>query len=140
MRVLVVAVVVAFAGLAEASDPVGQTVWVNLNERGVMDRLQASDPERFGQILSILGLAESAPGESFERLIKARFNASAGSVSPLLLTTHPPQRDFRFTLDSTLYTGRLNLGLRHEIERAFMAQWPLVGADKPRKGVLDLGR
>jgi hypothetical protein len=51
-------------------------------------------------------------------------NARNGYVSPLLLTTYPPQRDFRFTLDGTTYYGRTNLGLKAAIAGALKAPRP----------------
>lgn len=116
MRVRVVTFALALlTGAASAQEISRAGTIVNLNQRGMLAQLRTANAEQFTKVVAILGAVDSYPQADFGRWVRTRFNASDGSVSPLLLTTHPPQRDFRFTLDGTTYMGRMNLGLRYAI-------------------------
>ena len=124
MRTLFLGVVLSLcSGVAIASDS-SVSGAVDLNDPRAIDGLRASNPEHLRKIVGIVWAVERSPGPGFARWAKAAFNAQGGYVSPLVLTTYPPQRDFRFTLDGTTYYGRTNLGLRSAIAEPLKASRP----------------
>jgi hypothetical protein len=110
-----------FGGVAAASDSSVPRA-VDLNDPGALEGLRTSNPEHLRKVVDIVRAVDASPGPGTARWADA--NARNGYVSSILRTTHPPQRDFRFTLDGTTYYGRTNLGLKAAIAGALKAPRP----------------
>jgi hypothetical protein len=110
MRALILTAVLALAaGVAAAEEPTTAWQLVYLNSPGAMERLKASNPERYRRIMSAAGVTEGGPHGLIEVASRTFNGLSAG----LLLTTYPPQRNFEITLDNTTYRGRATVDVQY---------------------------
>ncbi len=82
---------------------------VDLNAPGAFERLAASNPKHFREIVGIMDGLSQQPNFQVSRWIETNFRAKQVRHSPFLLTTFPAQSDLAFTLDNTHYYGRFSL-------------------------------
>lgn len=88
--------------LAAADEPPSQRA-VDLNEPGVLEALQHSNPTHYDKIRRILqGVLQQADG-GVPRWLQATFNARDVTYVPIVLTSHPAKRRLSFSLDATRY-------------------------------------
>jgi hypothetical protein len=104
------AIAIAFLNLSVA---IGQnakpTRDINLNAPGAMEKVQASNPQHYKKIQSILdGIDKHSPGDA-RRWIQTTYNAKDVGYSFTVLTTSPGQRQLSFTLDKTRYRAVVTL-------------------------------
>ena len=101
----------AIAGCAtsSATDGAGATPTptlgrhVDLNESGVLEALQQSNPAHYQKIRRILDGILQQPDASVPRWIQANFDGRDVTYAPVVLTSHPPQRRLSFALDAKRY-------------------------------------
>jgi hypothetical protein len=82
---------------------------IDLNEPGALDRLARDNPDHYAKIRRILAEVDEIPEQSVGRWMKAQFNATDITYSPILFTSNPPQKELSFTLEATHYEALIIL-------------------------------
>jgi hypothetical protein len=82
---------------------------IDLNEPGALDRLARDNPDHYAKIRRILAEVDEIPEQSVGRWMKAQFNATDITYSPILFTSNPPQKEISFTLEATHYEALIFL-------------------------------
>ena len=103
LRVLAVALLSFVWAFPAAADEAPSRRAVDLNEPGVLEALQRSDPTRYEKIRRILEGVLQQPDAGVPRWMQTTFNASNVTYAPLVLTSHPAKRRLSFSLDVTRY-------------------------------------
>lgn len=93
--------VLVCALLSPPGEPSGRVV--DLNEPGVLETLQGSNPVHYGKIRRILEDVLKYPDAGVPRWMQTTFNAQNVKYIPIVLTSHPPKRQLSFSLDSARY-------------------------------------
>jgi len=89
-----------FLGAAHAA-PAPRTV--DLDEPGVLEALQSSNPTHYDKIRVILQGVLQQSEAGVPRWIRTTFDARDVKYVPVVLTSHPPKRRLSFSLDATRY-------------------------------------
>jgi len=89
---------VSLASVGESSQRV-----VDLNEPGVLDALQSSNPVHYEKIQKILQDILRHSDAGVPRWMQTTFDARDVKYIPIVLTSHPPKRRLSFILDATPY-------------------------------------
>ena len=82
---------------------------VDLNQPEVLERLARENPFHFAMIRRILAGVDTMPEPAVGRWMKAQFNATDVTYSPVLMTSDPPKKQLTFTLETTRYSALLTL-------------------------------
>lgn len=82
---------------------------VDLNQPEVLERLARENPFHFTMIRRILAGVDTMPEHAVGRWMKAQFNATDVTYSPVLMTSDPPKKQLTFTLETTRYSALLTL-------------------------------
>ena len=82
---------------------------VDLNQPEALQRLARENPFHFATIRRILAGVDTVPENTVGRWMKAQFNATDVTYSPVLLTSDPPKKLLAFTLETTHYSALLSL-------------------------------
>jgi hypothetical protein len=82
---------------------------VDLNQPEALGRLARDNPFHFAMIRRILAGVDTVPENTVVRWMKAQFNATDVTYSPVLLTSEPPRKQLTFTLETTHYSAVLSL-------------------------------
>jgi hypothetical protein len=82
---------------------------VDLNQPEALQRLARENPFHFAMIRRILAGVDTVPEHTVGRWMKAQFNATDVTYSPVLLTSDPPKKLLAFTLETTHYSALLSL-------------------------------
>ena len=82
---------------------------IDLNQPEVLERLARENPFHFAMIRRILAGVDTMPEHAVGRWMKAQFNATDVTYSPVLLTSEPPKKQLTFTLETTRYSALLTL-------------------------------
>jgi len=82
---------------------------IDLNQPGALDRLARENPFHYAMIRRILAGVDTVPEHVVGRWMKAEFNATDVTYSPVLLTSAPPRKQLTFTLETTRYAALLTL-------------------------------
>ena len=85
--------------------PVGESSQrvVDLNEPGVLEALQSSNPVHYEKIQKILQDVLHHSDAGVPRWMQTTFDARDVKYVPIVLTSHPPKRKLSFILDATSY-------------------------------------
>ena len=75
----------------------------DLNEPGVLEALQRSNPVHYDKIRRILTDILRQPDAGVPRWMQTTFDAREVRFIPVVLTSHPPKRQLSFSLDATRY-------------------------------------
>jgi hypothetical protein len=113
---VVAALLVLLVGVSPGAvgEPSGRVV--DLDEPGILEALETSDPVHYQKIRKILADILQQPDAGVPRWMLARFGARDVKYIPVVLTSHPPKRRLSFTLDATRYEVVVVLtGVRGEI-------------------------
>jgi hypothetical protein len=87
----------------------GPRCTVDLNQPEALQRLARENPFHFAMIRRILAGVDTVPEHTVGRWMKAQFNATDVTYSPVLLTSDPPKKLLAFTLETTHYSALLSL-------------------------------
>jgi hypothetical protein len=82
---------------------------VDLNQPEVLERLARENPFHFAMIRRILAGVDTMPELAVGRWMKAQFNATDVTYSPVLMTSDPPKKQLTFTLETSRYSALLTL-------------------------------
>jgi hypothetical protein len=93
---------VAAAGCGTSHAPVLVRT-VDLNESGVLEMLQGSNPGHYEKIRRILDNIHLQQDANVPRWIQTNFKGRDVTYAPVVLTSYPPKRRLSFALDSTRY-------------------------------------
>ena len=107
---LIAAAVLAFlwTAVAAAGDsPPRHTI--DLDEPGVLEALQRSNPTHYETVRKILDGVLQRSDNDVPRWIQTNFAARDVNYMPVVLTSHPPKRRLSFALDATRYEAVLIL-------------------------------
>jgi hypothetical protein len=103
LRILVAALLLSgWTFLAAAAEAPSRRA-VDLDEPGVLERLQRSNPSHYYAIRRILEGVLKQPDAGVPRWIQTTFNARDVKYVPIVLTSHPAKRRLSFALDATRY-------------------------------------
>jgi hypothetical protein len=100
----VIFVVACLVTVDSNSEPV-----INLNQPGVLKKLQQENPDHYQKIQEILDGINKQPESKVPHWIQTKFNARDVLYGPVLLTSLPPKKRISFTLDNTHYEALLTL-------------------------------
>jgi hypothetical protein len=76
---------------------------IDLNEPGVLEALESSNPVHYDKIRRILRDILRQADAGVPRWMQTAFDARNVRYLPIILTSHPPKRELSFTLDATRY-------------------------------------
>ena len=82
---------------------------VDLNQPRALERVARENPFHFAMIRRILAGVDTIPEHAVGRWMKAQFNATDVTYSPVSLTSDPPKKQLTFTLETTRYSALLSL-------------------------------
>ena len=108
MRIVSIAIVSAIITGANA----GGTTWqpIDLNQPGVLEKLQTERPEHFRAISEVLRVVERVPcGNAEVRSLQARFDIRDMACNFALMRSDPPKRQLSFELEGTSYVAVVTL-------------------------------
>ena len=88
---------------AQVQEPPVQHRVVDLDEPGVLEAVQRSNPAHYEKVRKILDGVLQQKDAQVARWIRANFDGRDVSYGRILLTSHPPQRRLSFALDATRY-------------------------------------
>ncbi len=113
-RVLAIALVLLWTGIAAAQAPTGRTV--DIDARGALAALEQSNPGHYEKVRRILtDIVDRREGD-VPRWMQATFAAQDVRYAPVVLTSNPPRRRLSFVLDTTRYQAIVTLtNVRGEI-------------------------
>ena len=102
-RILAAALLfIGWTFLAAADEPPSQRA-VDLDEPGVLEALQNSNPLHYDIVRRILEGVLKRSDAGVPRWMQATFNARDVTYVPIVLTSHPAKRRLSFSLDATRY-------------------------------------
>jgi hypothetical protein len=96
-----------WASLAVAGQPSRRVV--DLNQPGVLEALETSNPVHYEKIRKILADILRQPDAGVPRWMQTTFDARDVKFVPIVLTSHPPKRQLSFSLDATRYEALIVL-------------------------------
>jgi hypothetical protein len=102
-RILAAALLLFGWTFLAAADEARSQRAVDLNEPGVLEALQSSNPAHYDKIRRILGGVLRQSDAGVPRWMQATFNALDVKYVPIVLTSHPAKRRLSFSLDATRY-------------------------------------
>lgn len=103
LRILLVALPLFISTLLAAADEAPSRRAVDLDEPGVLEALQSSNPTHYDQIRRILAGVLQQSDAGVPRWMQTTFNARGVNYMPIVLTSYPAKRRLSFTLDATRY-------------------------------------
>ena len=103
LRILAAALLLFGWTFLAAADEVPSRRAVDLNEPGVLEALQRSNPSHYDKILRILEDVLQKSDAGVPRWMQTTFNARDVKYVPIVLTSHPAKRRLSFSLDATRY-------------------------------------
>ncbi len=116
LRVLAVAGLALLWTIVATAGDVASGRALDLNEPGVLEALQASNPTHYEKVRKILEGVLHQPDARVPRWMQANFDARDVKYVPIVLTSHPPKKRLSFSLDATRYEAIVTLtNVRGEI-------------------------
>src|SRR5712692_8433114 len=117
MKIFAIALVVATATAQAAGtsfDP------INLDRPGALEAIAKDNPTHHRRIVDIIRVAEELPCNLVPETIQTRFDARGVGCIPIMeLTSDPPKRHIRFTLDETVYVATRSEEHTSELQSQF---------------------
>lgn len=94
---------------------------VDIGDARALERILATNPAQYEKVMGILEkVSTSVSCETLPQLLKVQYGAEGVECSgSLILTSEPPKRHLRFTLDDVQFAGNVVLaGQRGKLEKA----------------------
>jgi hypothetical protein len=102
----IVLITVLLASIASAAEP----LVLDLDNPGVLDRLERDHPQRYQAVAAVLLASERMPCKSTGlETLQARYNLRDLECGVMILTSYPAERHVSFFLDGTRYAATVTL-------------------------------